>query len=456
MTERVLVRFDGEGSGEEDLTWGQRVVWNSWQASGTAEWIGGTMPLEPGTTVADIATLLGFIMSRHQALRTRFRIDADGTPKQFVVPSGEITLTVMDVADDADLAAIALEVEERHETDPWEHETEFPVRMCILRQGDVAAYFIVTYSHLIIDGYGFEALIRDLGNMEPGTGRQLAPVEGTPPLEQARMQKEPSAQRQNRSSLRAWERQLRTISPQRFPLSDDPQDPRWIEATFTSPASHLALNAIAERTKVHSGSILLAAYAVVLAQQSGNNPSMMRILVSNRFRPGFAEAVSSLAQSALCVVDVGDCGFDEAVARTFKTQLAAGMHAYYNPPDLWEMIERVGVERGDEIDLMCYFNDRRRSMAQGPVGPVPTEAEVLAAVPHSTFEWGKTFSEKNATCYLHVNSVAGTVEYEMRVDTHRISPAQLEGMLRGMETLLVASAFDAEASTGVHSAPVPA
>ena len=51
--------------------------------------MGGARALPPGQTVADVAAGLSFIMSRHQALRTRLRFGPDGQTQQVVHASGD-------------------------------------------------------------------------------------------------------------------------------------------------------------------------------------------------------------------------------------------------------------------------------------------------------------------------------------------------------------------------------
>ncbi|OLB81313.1 MAG: condensation protein [Actinobacteria bacterium 13_2_20CM_2_71_6] len=449
------MRFEGDGSGIEDLTWGQWAAWGSMQGSGRSEANGGAIPLPEGTTVEEIANLLGFIMSRHQSLRTRLHYDADGTPRQAVSGAGEIALEVVDAADDEDPAEVAEALRARYEDTNFDHVNEWPVRMAVVRHHGAISHFVAMYPHIAIDGYGFEALVNDLANLDRATGRHLAPVAGTQPLEQARQQRTPAARRQHDASLRRWEKQLRTIAPRRYRDSPDKRAPRWWEASYNSPATYLALAAVAARTKVHTGPILLAAHAVLLARTTGNNPSVLRVLVSNRFRPGFAESVSALAQSALCVIDVADCTFDEAVARAWKSLLTAGLHAYYDPRRLWDLIDRVNEERGVEVDTMCYYNDRRRSIAQAATGPVPTEDQLRAALPLGKLRWGPPTDVPDAGCYLHINSVPDTIDYTLRVDTHCISPAEMEACLRGLESVIVEAAFDPALSTGVRSMPAP-
>ncbi|MEV4138322.1 condensation domain-containing protein [Dactylosporangium sp. NPDC049742] len=446
MTHRITVPFQGDGSGIGELTWGQFAAWRSMQVVEATEWTGGTMALAAGTTVGDVATTLGFIMSRHQSLRTRLVPDGPGTdapPKQALSSSGSVVLEVYD--DDGDPERLAATIRARYEAAPWDPYTDWPVRMAVVaRPGtDDALWFVALYCHMVIDGYGFEALIADLANLDPATGRHLAPVAGIQPLELAAAQQGAGARRQHQASLRYWEKHLRTIEPRRFPVPLEPQPERWCEATLTSPATHLALAAVAERTKVHSGTILLAAYAMMLGRLSGQPVGAFRIVVSNRFRPGFAESVSNLAQAGLAVIDTGAAPFAEVIARTFKSQLTAGMYAYYHPRDLWALVDRVGAERGVELDTGCYFNDRRRS-APPPSG-IPSPAEVTAALEGSVLRWGPSSNEWDATCFLHVDPAAGAatdaVDLTWRVDTAAVSPAMLEVCLRGIESLVVAAAL---------------
>ena len=440
MTHRVIVPFKGEGSGSEELTWAQFAAWRSMQKFGETEWTGGTMPLKEGTTVQDIATLLGFIVSRHQSLRTRLLIDGGELPKQVLAESGELTLEVYE--NDGDPERKAAEIRAEYEAAPWDPVTDWPLRMAVIADGDRAVYFVALYCHMVIDGYGFEALIADLDNLDPATGAHLAPVEGVQPLDLARAQQSPAGLRQHKASLRFWEKHLRVIEPQRFSQRLTPQDERWWEATFTTPATQLALAVISNRKDVHTGVILLAAHAMMLGRLSGQPVVMFRLVVSNRFRPGFAQSVSNLAQAGLVVIDTAECDFDEAITRAWKGELAAGMHAYYHPRDLWPLIDRVGAERGVDIDTRCYFNDRRFSAAQVSADEIPTSEQIMAALPRSSLRWGPRSNEPDATCLLNVDVAPDAVDLTWRVDTAYVSPAMLEACLHGMESLVVTAALD--------------
>lgn len=439
--QRVPVRFQGEGSGVEELTWGQWAAWRSMElGGGRVDWAGGTMPLTDGHTIERIVMELSFLMSRHQSLRTRYRIGEDGLPRQVLSDSGELVIEIVDAGpDDPGEVADALDVAYRDA--PFDNAEDWPLRAAVVCRDGRPAWFVVLYSHMAIDAYGIEAIIADLANLDPATGEHLAPVAGIQPADLARQQRAGAAKRQHNASLRHWEGQLREIAPDRFPPVVDPPSPRYWEASYDSPAAYLALGAIAERTKAHSSTILLAAYVLMLARISGDPTTVVRMLVSNRFRPGFKESVAGLAQSALCVVDTADVSFDEVVARVWKAQLTAGMHAYYDPRDLWDMIARVGEERGATLDLQSYFNDRRRSMALAEVLPRASAKDIDEALPKSRLRWGRNSDDPSATVFFIINAVTDTVDITLRVDTRRVAPDDLVAILRGIEELVVAAAL---------------
>jgi hypothetical protein len=121
------------------------------------------------------------------------------------------------------------------------------------------------------------------------------------------------------------------------------------------------------------------------------------------------------------------------------------MHAYYDPRELWALIDKVAAERGTELDLQCYFNDRRRSMAQAPDRVTVTAPALSARLPEelakSRLRRGKKSNTPDSTCYLQVNHVSDTIDLTLRVDTHRVTPDDLVNCLRGIEELVVNAAL---------------
>jgi hypothetical protein len=443
MTSHVIVAFHGDGSGAEELTWGQRDVWDLMRRTGRTMNIGGTVRAVEGETVERVAALLRFVVSRHQALRTRLRQVDGGPPRQVVFGSGEIPLEIVDVGalEDPDVVAEALRV--RYQTTMFDPVNEWPVRMAVVRSAKTITHVVVMYYHVVVDGFGIDAVVRDLVHLNPGTGEATAPAEGTQPLELARLQRTPAALRQSEKSLRYWERQLLRIPPRTaagLPDAANHGEPRFWEIVCVSPAMALAVRRIAARTRVASGPILLAAYAVALTRVTGAGTAVVQVVVSNRFRPGFAEAVGSLRQFGLCVIDVGGGTFDDVVSRAWNATIGAYKHGYYDTAAHQELIARLGRDPADDADLSCYLNDRRMHTRDEGLGPAPAGDEIRAALPLTTLHWGVKEDTYDGSFYLHVEDAPDAIGYTLWGDTHRYTPAGIERCAREMEAVVVEAA----------------
>lgn len=450
MANQILVQFHGEGSGVGPLTWGQRAVWRTILLRGASEFMGGLVRLPPGTSVREAAGALKFVMTRHQSLRTRLVFDADGDPRQQLFESGEIALDIVEVGD-RDPGEAARRTRQEYESRDFDYADEWPVRMAAVVDGDFAVYLVVVYNHLAVDAHSLLALIGDLMSRDPVTGA-ADPVTAIQPLELARQQQKKSAQRLTDAALRHWGRVLRSVTPQRFELSGDERSPRWWDLTCESKAAELAMRAIAARLGTDTSPVLLAAYAVTLARTVGRNPVVLQLAVSNRFRPGFAGAVSPLAQSAPCMIDVADMTFDEAVGRAWHAAMTTYLNSYYDPVQRAALVAAVNAERGEEIDTQTYFNDRR-DQGRMVAGPPPTTADIAAALADTTMTWGERSDIQQPKFYIDVNDVTedrGGMEFAMTVDTRYVSPADMERFMRTMEAVVVEAAENGDVPTGVH------
>jgi hypothetical protein len=185
---------------------------------------------------------------------------------------------------------------------------------------------------------------------------------------------------------------------------------------------------------------------VALARVTGNNPVVTQLLVSNRFRPGFAEIISPLVQSALCVVDVDAATFDDVVARAQRTTVAAGMNAYYDLTRREELEAAVARERGEEVDISCYVNDRRRGSRQRITDAVPTADDVRAALPLSVERFERRSDKTTRKLFVNIDDVPGALDVMMRADTRYLSPPDVSTCLREMEAVVVRAAIEPEGS----------
>jgi hypothetical protein len=169
-------------------------------------------------------------------------------------------------------------------------------------------------------------------------------------------------------------------------------------------------------------------------------------MVSNRFRPGLADSVSCLIQITPYLIDVADVTLDDAVGRASRSALNAYKNAYYNPYDQDDVIERVEWERGEEIDLSCFYNDRRQ---QDRTGEPVTEDRIREALPRSSVSWVGEINPPKRKLYFNVDDPPGAIEFMMSADRRYFSPEDMLAVLRGIETVAVEAALDGTAPTGV-------
>ena len=80
------------------------------------------------------------------------------------------------------------------------------------------------------------------------------------------------------------------------------------------------------------------------------------------------------------------------------------------------------------------MNDRRMHGGQEPDGQPPLPEDVRAALPQSELSWGYKRDQPGERCFLHINNVPRTVQYELLTDTHYVSPAHMEACLRKAPT----------------------
>jgi hypothetical protein len=440
-TEELPVPFEGAGAGTAALSWGQRDLWQIMQRKQSWLPIGAVLPLPGGTTVDDAVADLRFVMGNYPSLRTRLRLDPGG-PGQVVAASGEVTLEIVDAPDEADPADVAKQVQRRFYYGDHDFASDLPVRMAVVRHRGVLTHRIWIMCHLVTDGAGALVILSELASRDASGSHAALSA-----LEQARWQVSPAGQRQCDAVMRYWEKVLRSVPARRFPDFSPTPGPRYWQGRSDSPAAHLAVRAIAARTGVEASSVLLAVFAVALARAVGVNPMVAQVVVGNRFRPGLASTVSPITQNGLCVIEVPDTTMDEMVARTRRRVMATYKNAYYDPARRDELIARINRERGEEVDLQCFLNDRRL-VPRDPTGPPPTPGRIRAATAHGSFVWTHQQEQHHFDkLYVNLDDEPDTVAMTVLTDVHHVSPVAVEQFVREMEEVAVSAAIDPAART---------
>ncbi|WP_194927505.1 condensation domain-containing protein [Catenulispora pinisilvae] len=453
--ERLPVEFAGDGAGSAGLAWGQHEIWQSMTRQGNWLPLGGWRPLDPGTGVEEVADELAYLHSRFPSMRTLLHVDADGALRQELSASGSTHLEVYD-ADPGPEAAdrLAGAISDHYQRLPYDLRTEWPVRMAVVRQGGEATRMAVVMHHLALDGGGAEIMMRDVAV------RASTPPAGLQQLEQARWQSSPAGRRHSDRALRHFAEILRAMPTPTFPPSGDPRRPRYWSAEFVSPALRPALAALGERTGADPARVLHAVYAIALAHVTGVHPVLFRPVIGNRFRQQLADVVCHTAQAGVVLLDVADGTVEDVIERAGPAAMNAFKHGYFDPVQLNALIEEIGRERGAELDVASFFNDRRGTPTATP-STTPTNPAAATATSTTTaddyakartaseFRWVERRNDPVERLFLHVDDSPETVTLTIEADTRALSPSQIEAVVREMEEVAVAAAIQPGLSTRI-------
>lgn len=452
--DRTVVAFTGAQAGTEPLTWGQKAILRDMRESGNQFNMPGRIDLPAGSTVDEAAARLAGLMSRHAALRARLTTDSAGRPCQDVAGSGRIDLDILTMPDDADPADAA-----RLLADLWtewplarfDFTRDWPLRMAVVRHRGACLHLAWVLSHLAADGGGHMLLLGDLlaDDRADGAARQARHPDV---LDIARTEREPQSRQLSSRTMRYWESQLRDIpartfaesARQRTQAGASPGE-RYRQVRFRSPAAHLAMLAIARRTGTDASRVTLALIATAIARATGRRRLTIKVMVNNRFRPGFAEAIAPIAQNSVVTIDVADAAIDEVVARTRSGSLTAGMRAYYDPDELAEVTERLDGERGYPARVTCRVNDQRamimRADTEASLAEV-TKDELRQKLTETSLTWLGRRDNMHEQVNILIEPRTDVVSLHMMWDRWCLSDGEVEALLRGVEEVAVEAAFD--------------
>jgi len=439
----VMVGFHGDGDGVGELTWSQANLWQGMTLDGPPISMGGKVSPPTPLTADDVAETVRFTVSRHQSLRTKLKLRGDKPPLQVCVSSGEMPLEVIEAGDD-DPDALAEQVEKRYRNTPFDYENEFPVRTAVVLHNGIARWVVTIYLHLAMDMGALDALANDIISRDPVTGDAAGPVTSIQPLELAAKQQQPPALRKSAAAMTYLEQVLRVMPLRQFGEPRYPDEGQRI-LRLRSRAAALAIQRIAATESTSTSSAVLAAFAVGVTRYTGHPNVMAMLLVSNRFRPGFADAVSPVVQMSPCLIDVAGATLRDAVIRTGSSVLTAYKHAYYDPYEQDAVYDRVEAERG-QLEYWSY-NDRRDLDRSAAVGPMPTDDEIRAALGSTEHRWVPTKSTSTGIYLTVLDGPDDTVEFELMAESRFLSENDMVALTTEIETAAVRTALEPDLAT---------
>jgi hypothetical protein len=437
----LSVRFTGARAAAGPLTFGQRntLHWVGREADAFSALIQWVLVLPPGVTLADVAAAFEVLMSRHEALRTRY---PDGD-RQEVLGGGELPIEVHRLSDEeaarGDDEIVELLVAGLR-ADGVDFRTGLPLRVAVAVT-DVPRVAVVVYSHMAVD-FGSMALIgRQFTELAADPAARVVGASGHQPLDQADVESSPRGRRAADAALRYWETHLRTAPQSLYPVPPPDRPGAGLRmGVLVSPAAGRALGHVSARTRTGRQVVLLAAVCAVLSVRTGIRRCVFASVSGNRFRLRLREYVGSLAQDGLLALNVDTRTFDELVARAAKATLAANTNSMFDATRLWRIIDQVCHERGTAFtrdfslnDLSTHFGLTDESAGVGDI------ADVAEALPETAVHWMES-ADFPVVLMCNPAQLAPDLMLGLTSDTRYVAQSEVELLLRGVEALLVAAA----------------
>ncbi|MEU6848699.1 condensation domain-containing protein [Actinacidiphila alni] len=418
-----------------DLCWGQRYHWLRYQQvpAGTRHdaHIVVNTPLPEGLSLAGLKSALGYLVRRHEGLRTVFDADAAPGPRQRVEPPRPLPLRVASTEQDGTPAPAAV-VSEMSVTE-FDLAREWPIRACAVTTGGVPRRLALVLNHLAFDDWSIQLFQRDfealLGALAERRRVELPPV-AYQPADLAAAEALPTPERT--AVLRYWQDTVPalpadTFARRRTPAPSD--GPAAYGATLTSPTLLGAVREIAGRLRVWPSAVHLAAYAVAMATYAGEPAVTFRWLTSHREDGPRMSVMTCMFSPVLVSVDLGgDPGFAEVVARVARAVDTAQEHAYAPYDEVMEIVARDGFRRGTPLRASSEVN----FLSHGGTS-CGTRKERFLRIPEPT-AWARSGTDT----YLRVGEWDDGVTVAFNATAALMDADGVERVLRGYARLLEA------------------
>jgi hypothetical protein len=434
-------------SGRAPATWGQQAVWDAVLVLGEdAPWysVKAGFELPSPRPRAAVLEALTHAVRLHEGLRTRLEPQDSGALTQILDASGRVPVTVRTSARE-DTASVGAELLAELAARPFDCAVEWPLRIGLVEADGLVRHYVMVLAHTAVDGGALRRLARDvvmmLDGVSPQRIRELFPA--TQPLDEAAYQQSERGRKRDAASRRYWIGKLgkgpRELFPPRAERTPGPASPY---AMLHSPALLPAVDHVAAARGVSSASVLLAAVAQQTARLSRTAEPLLQVVVSNRFLPGMAQSISTVAQEGLFQLQTGWEDFGSLVKWVHTGALGMYRHASYDKRLLDRDIEDLRGRLPDVADYSCFFNDTREPELYRPPAGDASSLPLARSRELSTLAWpGESSPRKNVSFAVNVNDEPGAVKLSITADTALLPPADMESFLLGMEEAVIGDAL---------------
>ncbi|ROP35986.1 non-ribosomal peptide synthetase [Saccharothrix texasensis] len=290
--------------------------------------------------VTALRAALGDVLARHESLRTVFP-DADGTPRQLVVPAPEADemLTRAFSVRTTDASVLRERLDDAAAC-TFDLSRELPLKAWLFELSPSEHVLLLVLHHIAGDGWSFTPLTRDLGHAYRARLAGHAPRLPELPVQYADyalwqadvLGEDGDPDSAGTAQLEFWRRQLDGV-PDALELPADRRRPavashrgglvRWhVDADL-----HADLLALARRSGASLFMVLQAAISAMLTRLGAGEDVVLGTAVAGRTDAALEDLVGFFVNTLVLRTDTsGDPAFTELLGRVRQTDLAAFAH----------------------------------------------------------------------------------------------------------------------------------
>jgi acyl transferase domain-containing protein/D-arabinose 1-dehydrogenase-like Zn-dependent alcohol dehydrogenase len=292
---------------------------------------------------------LGYVVARHESLRTAFVL-IKGVPRAEIRLPADFDLPILDLCGQPDHQAAAAEEIERDARRPFALDDPPLLRACLLRLARERHELVLTVHHIVADGLSLNVLMQELHEAYTAYASGRTPSLPALPVQakdiavwdQSRLADD--AMRHDREF---W---LQKLGGDLATLDLPTNQPRSAERQFgggvvvlRSPAGHAALHRFCREQGVSPFTMLVAVVKVVLHQLTGAEEILLGTPVAGRDRPELEGQIGHYLNLVVLRDTVRRIDtFAALLKRVHATVTEALAHQSY-PFDL--LVEELAVER---------------------------------------------------------------------------------------------------------------
>ncbi|HYX22785.1 MAG TPA: amino acid adenylation domain-containing protein, partial [Thermoanaerobaculia bacterium] len=328
------------------LSFAQRRLWFLEQlVPGTALYnVPGEVRLAGPLDAPALGAAFGEVVRRHEALRTVFP-QREGEPFQRVVAAA-VSLPMIDLSDLSDPSDRSERLAREEAGRPFDLARGPLCRALLLRLGPAEHRLLVTFHHIVSDGWSLGLFLDELSALYGGASPLPAlPVQY---VDYAVWQQERLRGEALERQLAWWRGRLAGLPVLELP-ADRPRpavrDPRGGVRSLTLPAETVtAVEGLARREGVTLFMALLAAFQSLLARLTGEAAIPVGTPVANRRRPEVERLIGLFVNTLVLDVRVGD---DPALRDLLARVREAALGAYTHQDLPFErLVEELQPSRG--------------------------------------------------------------------------------------------------------------